>query len=233
MNPKQPGKRIIAMASTLGVAVFAMLGATVFTSVAVADGSHGRHRHGYRVDGGHNHNHYYPSRGYAYNALPYGYSSVHYRGSPYYYHGGAWYRPYGARYVVVAPPIGIGVGFLPPYYSTVWFGGAPYYYADHTYYQWYPERREYVVTRPPENESVEVRSTPSSNDEIFVYPKNGQSEAQQSDDRYECHSWAVQQSGFDPTRPSGGVAESEIEFRRADYRRAEGACLEGRGYSVK
>jgi hypothetical protein len=43
----------------------------------------------------------------------------------------------------------------------------------------------------------------------------------------------VQQSGFDPTRPSGGVAESDIEARRADYRRAEGACLEGRGYSVK
>ena len=58
-------------------------------------------------------------------------------------------------------------------------------------------------------------------------------DAQQSTDRYECHAWAVQQSGFDPTRPSGGVAESDIEARRADYRRAEGACLEGRGYSVK
>ena len=26
---------------------------------------------------------------------------------------------------------------------------------------------------------------------------------------------------------------ADIEARRADYRRAEGACLEGRGYSVK
>jgi hypothetical protein len=43
----------------------------------------------------------------------------------------------------------------------------------------------------------------------------------------------VQQSGFDPTRPGGGVAESENESARANYRRAEGACLEGRGYSVK
>jgi hypothetical protein len=115
----------------------------------------------------------------------------------------------------------------------VWFGGAPYYYANQTYYQWYPERREYVVTRPPANESAESASPPSGSDEAFVYPKSGQSESQQSDDRYECHAWAVQQSGFDPTRPNGGVAGTEIESRRADYRRAEGACLEGRGYSVK
>ena len=97
-----------------------------------------------------------------YNALPYGYANVHYHGSPYYYHGGAWYRPYGPRYVVVAPPIGIGIGWLPPYYTTVWFGGAPYYYADHTYYQWYPERREYVVTQPPEQQQATVGDSPSS-----------------------------------------------------------------------
>jgi hypothetical protein len=231
MKANAPGKKTFLTASTLGVAVIAMLGAALLAPVAVAD-SHG-HNHGYRVDSHYNHNRYYPAHGYAYNRLPYGYSSVHYHGSPYYYHGGAWYRPYGASYVVVAPPIGIGVGFLPPYYSTLWFGGAPYYYADHAYYQWYPERREYVVTRPPEHESAEVGSTPSRNEEAFVYPKNGQSESQQSDDRYECHAWAVQQSGFDPTRPNGGVADSEIASRRADYRRAEGACLEGRGYSVK
>lgn len=33
----------------------------------------------------------------------------------------------------------------------------------------------------------------------FVYPKAGQSEQQQSKDRYECHQWAVQQTGFDPS----------------------------------
>jgi Glycine zipper len=35
---------------------------------------------------------------------------------------------------------------------------------------------------------------------IFVYPAKGQSQAQQDRDRYECHSWAVRQTGFDPTR---------------------------------
>ena len=33
----------------------------------------------------------------------------------------------------------------------------------------------------------------------FVYPKAGQSPEQQRDD-YACHQWAVQQTGFDPTR---------------------------------
>jgi len=39
-----------------------------------------------------------------------------------------------------------------------------------------------------------------SND-IYIYPARGQSQAQQNQDRYECHSWAVNQTGFDPSRP--------------------------------
>jgi len=213
-----------------------LLAALVFggaAPMALADNHHGRGGAEMRYDGRYNHNHSYPSRGYVYNSLPRGYASYHYRGSPYYYYGGAWYRPYGPRFVVAAPPIGIGVGFLPPYYTTVWFGGAPYYYADQTYYQWYPQRREYVVTRPPEQPQPDPAAPSTGTEDIFVYPKNGQNESQQSTDRYECHAWAVQQSGFDPTRPGGGVAESDNDARRADYRRAEGACLEGRGYSVK
>lgn len=33
---------------------------------------------------------------------------------------------------------------------------------------------------------------------IFVYPARGQSEQQMADDRYHCHRWAVEASGFDP-----------------------------------
>jgi len=33
----------------------------------------------------------------------------------------------------------------------------------------------------------------------MVYPAKGQSNEQLSKDRYECHMWAVQQSGFDPS----------------------------------
>jgi len=208
------------------------LGLALATAGTAAADNRGHHAE-MRYDGRYNHDRSYPSHGYVYGSLPRGYVNVHYHGSPYYYRGGAWYRPYGPRFVVVAPPIGIGVGFLPPYYTTVWFGGMPYYYADQTYYLWRPERREYVVTQPPGGQPSQVGNASANSTDVYVYPKNGQSESQQSTDRYECHAWAVQQSGFDPTKPSGGVADADIEARRADYRRAEGACLEGRGYSVK
>ena len=42
-------------------------------------------------------------------------------------------------------------------------------------------------------------------DELFVYPKQGQSEEKQAEDRYQCHSWSVGQTGFDPTRAGGNV----------------------------
>ena len=37
--------------------------------------------------------------------------------------------------------------------------------------------------------------------ELYIYPSKGQSQAQQDKDRYECHTWAVQQTGFDPSKP--------------------------------
>ena len=36
--------------------------------------------------------------------------------------------------------------------------------------------------------------------ELYAYPQKGQSADQQGRDRYECHTWAVQQSRFDPTQ---------------------------------
>lgn len=34
----------------------------------------------------------------------------------------------------------------------------------------------------------------------YIYPQRGQSPQQQQRDRGDCHVWAMQQSGFDPTR---------------------------------
>jgi len=34
----------------------------------------------------------------------------------------------------------------------------------------------------------------------YVYPAKGQSADQQKKDEYECHQWAVNQTGFDPTK---------------------------------
>jgi YMGG-like Gly-zipper len=60
-----------------------------------------------------------------------------------------------------------------------------------------------------------VGRVPALGGELYIYPNKGQSPEQQSRDRYDCHSWAVQQTGVDPTRaqastptpppPQGGV----------------------------
>jgi hypothetical protein len=46
---------------------------------------------------------------------------------------------------------------------------------------------------------------------LIVYPAKGQTQAQQDKDRYECHVWAVQQTGFDPSKPQtpAGAATSQ------------------------
>jgi len=51
--------------------------------------------------------------------------------------------------------------------------------------------------------------------EPYIYPAKGQSQAQQDKDRYECHAWAVQQTGFDPSKPqsttSNGAASRQYQ----------------------
>ena len=37
--------------------------------------------------------------------------------------------------------------------------------------------------------------------EVVAYPAHGQTEQQLDRDRYECHNWAVKQTGFDPSIP--------------------------------
>lgn len=59
-------------------------------------------------------------------------------------------------------------------------------------------------------------------------PARGQGPDQQGRDRYECHRWAVGESGFDP---AGATYAPAAEVANG-YRRAMAACLSGRGYSV-
>lgn len=41
----------------------------------------------------------------------------------------------------------------------------------------------------------------ASSSEPMIYPNNGQDDAQQEKDNYECYSWAKGQSSFDPMAP--------------------------------
>ncbi len=43
----------------------------------------------------------------------------------------------------------------------------------------------------------------------YIYPQKGQDQAQQDRDRGECHTWATNQSGFDPTRASTSPPSSQ------------------------
>lgn len=92
---------------------------------------------------------YPPRRGYVVQHLPPRYRVVHHHGAQYYYGGGAWYRPYGPRYVVVDPPVGLVVSFLPQFSTTLNVGGVPYYRAGPVYYVWNPRVRGYMVTDWP------------------------------------------------------------------------------------
>lgn len=210
----------------------ALLALSALSGVAAAADRHPNTIKNYVYDNRYNHGHYYPGAGTSYRALPRGAYGTQYRGSSWYFNGGAWYRPYGPRYIVGRPPFGIGIRVLPAYYTTLWFGGIPYYYADDCYYLWNAGRQEYVVTEAPPEAAQANTEAPAPNPELYAYPKQGQSDSQQKADRYECHSWATQQTGFDPTQPLGGVDAADAAAKRTDYQRAERTCLEGRGYSV-
>jgi len=173
------------------------------------------------------HDRFYPPRGQVFKALPRDHRAVVHHGTRFYFSGGVWYRPHGSSFTVVVPPIGLFVPFLPPFYQTIWLHSVPYYYANDVYYA--HQGNGYVVVAPPKEE---VSQAPPPAEQMFIYPRQGQTAQQQADDRYACHRWAVDQTGFDPTQPPGSAELLRLE-KRADYQRAMSACLDGRGYTVK
>jgi hypothetical protein len=178
-------------------------------------------------DGAHGHNHYYPRPGWAVRAPPPRASVTFWGGVGYSHYDGIWYTGGPHGYVVVRPPIGIVVTDRPALATVLAIGGLSYLYANGVYYREQPGVGYEVVPPPVEGETT---GTP---DRTYVYPKHAQSAEQQATDEYECHKWAVSQTGFDPTGAATGQAPGPAPARRSDYERARGACLEGRGYTVR
>ncbi len=188
-------------------------------------------------DGAHGHGHYYPAPGYGVRVLPPGAHAVWWSGARYAFHDGIWYSPGPHGFVVVRPPFGVVVPVLPVFRTVVVIGGLSYLYANGVYY------REvigggYEVVPPPVGPGGEPQPAPPvpppAPAKVFVYPRMGQSAEQQASDEYECHRWAVSQSGFDPTATAiGNTGPIADPARRNDYSRARSACLEGRGYTVR
>ncbi|MEJ0085258.1 MAG: DUF6515 family protein [Pseudomonadota bacterium] len=223
-------------APPVSLRVLALLVAAALAAVSVSHAEeHAREskRSGMRFDNRYSHNQYYHDRGYSVRGIPRGAYEINHGGQHYWFGGGQWYRSRGGLSIVIGAPIGAFVPVLPPLYSTVWWSGRPYYYADDTYYTWDGDVNKYEVVQAPAGIDQGGSTAAASTDSVFVYPKNGQTPEELARDRFDCHQFALQQTGFDPTASGGGVPASELATRKADYLRAQAACLDGRGYSVR
>jgi hypothetical protein len=165
--------------------------------------------------------------GYRLNVLPRAHTRIIIGGFPYFYFSGIFYRPYGSSYIVVSAPIGAFVETLPVGFIAFTISLSTYYYVNDTYYFWDENREGYRVVAKPAGAEEAIENTTAGR--LMVYPNKGQSEEQQAKDRYECHRWAVNESGIDPS-----LEEQEFDAQDNDlYRRAIAACLEGHDYTVK
>ena len=69
-----------------------------------------------------------------------------------------------------------------------------------------------------------LASVRASAQEPYVYPAKGQSQAQQDKDRYECHTWAAQQTGFDPSNPQSSSASASRQYQPSQPHVVKGAA---------
>ncbi len=146
--------------------------------------------------------------------------------------GGHWWG-WWAPWAVIG-----GAAVLSPYYAPYYYSPyySPYYapyYSPYYYSPYYAPPPVVIREQPPVYFQPAPSVPPSSAERIFAYPRQGQSEELQAKDRYACHSWAVGQTRHDPTQPTGSMPEAQLKQKREDYQRAMGACLEGRGYTVR
>jgi hypothetical protein len=123
-------------------------------------------------------------------------------------------------------------GYYPrPYVGFSYSYGYPFYPYYGLYSPWYSPWYgpgfgvgvHVDATRP----HTQVKEEGAKALKLYVYPSAGQTEAQLSEDRYQCHTWAVDQTHYDPTLGTRGREDAE------GYTRAFTACMEGRNYVVK
>ncbi len=84
-------------------------------------------------------------------------------------------------------------------------------------------------------------SAPLAAQGVYVYPQGGQSAQQQQKDEAECNNWAIQRTGFDPTRQRTYVVEGGYSspppgssgfFGRGEYGQGGGVADAGKGAAV-
>jgi hypothetical protein len=148
------------------------------------------------------------------------------------HHRGGWYGERGSRGGAdrggehrgwSVPGHGSYFVSIPAYCKLVYWDGVAYYYADDVYYEWSGSAGAYEQVQPPTGLADRINAQAPLGTELFVFPNGNQTLEQLERDRRECHRWADQQVGFD-------LKEAAT---RADYLRADEACLEARDYIVQ
>jgi hypothetical protein len=77
-----------------------------------------------------------------------------------------------------------------------------------------------------------VLTTPVLAQQLYIYPQRGQTPEQQSRDRADCHVWAVQQTGFDPTVAAPPTAVAGAPQSSAVRGAAGGAAIGAVGGAI-
>jgi hypothetical protein len=131
-----------------------------------------------------------------------------------------WSLPAAADHWHIAPYFGFGIGVGGPY---------PYHgYGPHIGVGVHVGGPYYPGPPPPAGPAPQpAQGAAQGALKLYVYPSAGQSETQIADDRYQCHTWAAGQSGYDPTLGAGSRDEAD------GYTRAFTACMEARNYVVR
>jgi hypothetical protein len=147
------------------------------------------------------------------------------------HHRGGWHRERGSsdrnrgggQGGWNIPGHGFYFASIPSYCKIVYWDGVPYYYADDVYYEWSGTAGAYEQVQPPAGLAESINSQAPALRDLFVFPNADQTIEQLERDREECQQWAADQVGLDP----------KVSAKRANYLRADGACLEARDYSVE
>jgi hypothetical protein len=127
------------------------------------------------------------------------------------------------------PGHGFYFASIPSYCKLVYWEGVPYYYADDVYYEWDGTAGAYQEVQPPAGLAEQINAQAAVVTELFVFPNGDQTNEQLERDREACHRWAIEQVGFDPKAAAPRTnALDRSAAKRANYLRADEACLEAR-----
>lgn len=74
-----------------------------------------------------------------------------------------------------------------------------------------------------------ITAAPVVAQKLYIFPKEGQSQAQQDKDRGECHVWAVNEAGYDPTT-AGPSAQAKTQSELGGA--AKGAVVGAAGGAI-